>query len=272
MHLVPSISVIVLARNVAAEITPTLKIARLFADEVIVVDTGSTDETLAIAKKYAHKVYQTTGLDFARWRNEGAKVATSDWLFYLDSDERVTPALASEIKKAIAIPEYQSYLISRYEVFLGKHLTHWGDPWVLRLIQKDALIKWQGKLHEQPQIKGKIGRLKNQLVHLTHKNFEEKVTNTLQWSDLEADLLLAANHPKMAGWRFFRIILTEFWYRAVRQRLWLDGTEGAMEIIYQMFSRFLTYARLWEKQRQPSLKETYAKIDKQVLSAWQKNQ
>ncbi len=69
----------------------------------------------------------------------------------------------------------------------------------------------------------------------------------------------------MKGWRFFRVILTEFWNRFVKQGLWKDGTEGSIEVIYQMFSVFLTYVRFWEKQRKPSLKQTYAQIDKDVL-------
>jgi len=78
-------------------------------------------------------------------------------------------------------------------------------------------------------------------------------------------MLFKANHPPMKGWRFFRIILTEFWQRAIKQGLWHDGTEGTIEIIYQMFSRFLTYERLWEMQRHPSLKKTYQEIDKKIL-------
>lgn len=269
-----SLSVIILAKNVAEEIVPTIKEAKEFADEIIVVDTGSTDDgaTLKAVKPFANKIYQTTGHDFAKWRNHGARLASSDWLFYLDSDERVTPALAEEIKKAINTSNFSAYQISRFEIFLGKHLSHWGDPWVLRLIKKDKLDKWVGKLHEQPKINGPIGKLKNQLVHLSHKNLDEKLGNTINWSRLESEMLLAAKHPQMVGWRFVRIILTEFNYRFFKQRLFLDGTEGMIEIIYQMFSRFLTYVRLWEAQRKPNLKETYQKIDQQILDQWkQKN-
>jgi hypothetical protein len=133
------------------------------------------------------------------------------------------------------------------------------------LIKKTALKKWRGKLHEQPEIIGEIGQLKQQLIHLSHKNIDEKVSGTLKWSKLEAEMLFKANHPPMKGWRFFRIILTEFWHRFVKQGLWRDGTEGYIEVIYQMFSRFLTYERLWELQRQPSLKKTYQDIDKKII-------
>mgnify|MGYP001594427404 CR=1 FL=1 len=265
-----TLSVIIIAGDVADEILPTLKGAKEFADEIIVVYNGSSGDgtTLKAVKPYATKIYQTNGHDFSKWRNQGAQLATSDWLFYLDSDERVTPALAEEIKKVINTSEFSAYEISRFEIFLGKHLSHWGDPWVLRLIKKDKLDKWVGKLHEQPKISGPIGKLKNQMVHLSHKNIDEKVANTLNWSKLEADMLLEAKHPQMVGWRFIRIILTEFSYRFFKQKLFMDGTEGMIEVIYQMFSRFITYVRLWEAQRKPSLKESYQKIDQQILDQW----
>ena len=113
-----------------------------------------------------------------------------------------------------------------------------------------------------------MGHLKNQMVHLSHKNIDEKLTNTLVWSRYEAQMLLEVKHPRMVWWRFLRIMFSEFWSRAVKQGLWKDGTEGWIEIIYQVFSRFITYERLWEAQRKPSLKEIYEDIDKQILKEW----
>ena len=261
------LSIIILAKNVAEEIVPAL-ISSQFADEIIVVDTGSTDDTLKVCRNYNAKIIQSPGTSFSKWRNDGAKEAKGDWLLYLDSDERIPLKLAEEIKKEIENPEHQAYTISRYEIFLGKHLNHWGDPRVLRLMERTSLQKWQGKLHEQPKITGTIGNLKNQMIHLSHKNIDEKLPNTLVWSRSEAELLLKNNHPPMAGWRFIRIMLTEFWDRCIKQGLWKDGTEGWIEIIYQMFSKFVTYERLWEMQRQPSLKKTYHLIDEDVVNEW----
>lgn len=264
------LSIIILARNVADEIIPALKTSQ-FADEIIVVDTGSTDGTLDVCRKFGVKIVHTTGDSFAKWRNDGAKAAKGDWLLYLDSDERIPVKLAREIQSTIESSEHSSYTISRYEILLGKHLDHWPDPRVLRLMKKVALKRWEGKLHEQPMLNGTTGKLKQQMVHLSHKNIDEKLPNTLVWSKTEAKMLLVAEHPPMAGWRFIRIMFTEFWGRAVKQRLWRDGTEGWIEIIYQMFSKFITYERLWEMQRKPSLKETYETIDQQLLEEW-KNQ
>lgn len=265
------ISVIIMGQNVADEIIPAYKTSQ-FADEIIYVDTftGSTDNSLTLAKKYAHKIVRSETYNFSTWRNDGAKAATGEWLLFLDSDERITPKLAKEIVSSIKNSNFVAYTISRYEVFLGKHLNHWPDPRVLRLIKKFALKSWQGKLHEQPTIDGPIGELKEQLVHLSHKNIDEKLAGTIKWSRLEAEMLLKADHPPMKGWRFARIMLTEFWDRFVKQRLFLDGTEGWIEVIYQMFSKFITYERLWELQRQPSLKQTYENIDKKIIDDLEK--
>ncbi len=265
------LSVIILGQNVETEIIPAFRTSQ-FADEIIFVDTstGSTDKTLSLARKYAHKIVRSESYNFANWRNDGAKAATGEWLLYLDSDERITPRLAQEIITTINHPDFVAYTISRYEVFLGKHLNHWPDPRVLRLMKRLSLKGWQGKLHEQPSIEGRVGELKQQLVHLSHKNIDEKLIGTIRWSRLEAEMLMKSGHPPMKGWRFARIMLTEFWDRFVKQRLFLDGTEGWIEVIYQMFSRFMTYERLWEMQRKPSLKETYENIDKKILEDQEK--
>ena len=264
----PTLSVIIITGSKAHEILPTLKIAKKFADEIILVDTGATDNTVKLAKPYYTKLVKTSGTDFSAWRNLGAKYAHGDWLLYLDTDERVPKALAGEILATIKEPIHDAYTIPRHEILLGKHLKHWPHPRVLRLIKKASLKRWRGKLHEQPELIGTVGDLKNFMLHLTHKNLDENINKTLEWSRLEAQMLYNSNHPPMKGWRFWRILLTEFYQRFFKQGLRKDGVEGNLEVLYQMFSRFITYARLWELQRQPSLEKSYKNIDQKILDEW----
>ena len=91
--------------------------------------------------------------------------------------------------------------------------------------------------------------LKNPLTHLKHDNLEEMVEKTNKWSEVEAKLLFNSGHPKMSWWRFWRIMFTELMYRLVSLRGFMDGTTGIIYAIYQMWSKFLTYAKLWEMQR-----------------------
>lgn len=267
MNKVKGLSVIILTKNSEDEVTTALKTAR-FAEEIVVVDTGSEDKTLDIVRKYADVVVGSDGNDFSKWRNLGAKKASGDWLLYLDSDERIPLKLANEISEILLSGDKDAYLLTRYEIMLGKHLKHWGDSQVLRLIKKNALVKWQGKLHEQPIIEGNIGQLKHKLIHLTHKNIDEKTTSTFNWSRMEANLMLAANHPKMTWWRFYRIIFTEFIHRAFVKGLVWDGDVGHIESIYQSFSRFMSYVRLWELQQSPSLRDVYQQVDKKIMEEW----
>jgi len=263
------LSAIVITKNEQDVIETALK-TLAFADEIIVADSGSTDNTVKIAKKYATKIVKTTGNSFSQWRNQALKAAKGDWILYLDADERIPPKLAREIIATINEPIHDAYTIPRYEVLLGKHLNHWSDPRVLRLIKRSSMSKWKGILHEQPEIKGTIGKLKEQMIHLTHRDLTSMIAKTSKWSIKEASMLKKAGHPKMVGWRFFRILFTELFQRLIKQGLWKDGTEGVLEAIFQSFSRFFSYARLWEMQREPSLIKTYKHIDKKILEEWAK--
>jgi hypothetical protein len=187
---------------------------------------------------------------FADWRNLGAKKARSNWLLYVDADEEVTPALKKMILQVIGSNEFSAYAIPRKNIFLG-HEMHWGGwspDFVVRLIKKDKLKGWSGELHEQPEIEGTICHLKEPLIHVSHRNLTEMVEKTNKWSEIEVKLLYDSGHPKMNIFRFFSAGFREAWYRGVVKLGFLDGTVGVIEIIYQTFSRLITYSKLWELQ------------------------
>lgn len=245
------ISAIILAGNAEDLIKDCLE-SLSWVNEILVIDTGSTDETMDIAKKFKARVFTTSKGSFSDWRNFGAKKAKGDWFFYVDVDERVTPLLRKEIQSLIT--NHQSldvaYAIPRKNILLGHEMKHggWWPDYVLRLMKKKALRRWRGELHEQPEIEGSVGKLKNPLTHITHRNLSEMVEKTNKWSEIEARLLFESEHPKMAWWRFFSVAAREFWHRAIKKKGFLDGPVGIIEIIYQMYSRIITYAKLWEMQ------------------------
>lgn len=189
---------------------------------------------------------------FADWRNYGAKKAKGEWLFYVDSDEQVTDNLRQEIELKIKNLKFKikAYAIPRKNILLGRRMRFggWWPDYVLRLIKKEALIRWEGELHEQPKIRGKIGKLKQPLIHISHRSLEEMVAKTNEWSEIEARLLFEANHPKMNVFRFFSAGAREFFNRGIKKLGFLDGTIGIIEVIYQTYSRMITYAKLWEMQ------------------------
>lgn len=246
------VSAIILTKNCENLIEECLESIK-WIDEIVVVDDHSTDTTVDIVKKHKDVTVVEGEGDFSRKRNLGAKNANGEWLFYIDADERVTPLLKKEIEKTIEKKDakYSAYAIPRRNILLG-HEMHYGGWWpdyVLRLIKKEKLVTWEGKLHEQPKIRGKVGKLKNPLTHITHRSLSEMVAKTNEWSNIEARLLYKSGHPKMAWWRFISVAFREFWYRGVKKMGFLDGTVGVIEIIYQMYSRMITYAKLWELQK-----------------------
>jgi glycosyltransferase involved in cell wall biosynthesis len=244
------LSVIIPAYNEENMIEDCLK-SVAWANEIILVDNGSEDATASIAKRYGARVINCPRgeIDYSKPRNLGAKAATNEWLFY---HERTTPAVKAEIEKAMLDSRYSGYSFPRKNILLG-HPMRFGGWWpdrVLRLIKKADLKKWQGKLHEQPEIDGKIRNLKSPLTHITHRDLSSMIAKTNSWSNLEAELLYKAHHPKMAWWRFVSVAFREFWYRGIIKLGFLDGTVGVIEIIYQMFSRMITYSKLWEMQKE----------------------
>ncbi|HJY98707.1 MAG TPA: glycosyltransferase family 2 protein [Patescibacteria group bacterium] len=187
---------------------------------------------------------------FADWRNEGAKRAKGDWLLYVDSDETITPELKKAILKVTNSSEFAAYAIPRRNFIFGKEFKHggtWPDYWI-RLIKKDKLIRWEGDLHEQPKVKGAIFHLKEPVIHNKHKDLSGMVEKTNKWSEIEARLMFEAGHPEMNVIRFASVAAREFWKRMITQTAFLDGTEGIIYAIYQVFSRLISYSKLWEMQ------------------------
>ncbi|MFZ5932587.1 MAG: glycosyltransferase family 2 protein [Patescibacteria group bacterium] len=244
------ISAIVLTKNSEELIKDCLESLK-WANEIILVDDSSKDQTIEIAKSRGAKVFTFSG-DFSKKRNFGAKKAQGEWLLYVDADERVTPFLRKEIQAIVStpLPVYSGYAIRRRNIFLGREM-HWGGWWpdyVVRLMKKDSLLGWEGELHEQPKVEGEIGKLREALTHTSHRSLTEMVDKTNEWSEIEAKLLYKAHHPKMTWWRFLSAGWREFSERGIKKLGFLDGTVGVIEIIYQSFSRMITYAKLWEMQ------------------------
>ncbi len=248
------ISAIIIARNEEKHIEDCLNSLK-FSDELIVVDNGSTDKTSLISKRLGAKVFEYKKMasegHFAEMRNFAVSKAKEDWILFVDADESVPLELQNEIMEKIREENSLSaYAIPRRNILLG-HPMRWGGWWpdyVLRLIKKDKLKEYKGELHEQPEITGEIGKLENPFIHTTHESLTEMVEKTNKWSEIEAKLMFDAKHPPMNVWRFFTAVFREFWYRAVLKLGFLDGPIGIIEIMYQCFSRFVSYAKLYEMQ------------------------
>lgn len=241
------LSAIIIAKNAENLIVDCIESVN-FADEVIVIDNNSTDRTVEVAKRMKAKVINEKTDDFAKQRNKGLKEAKGEWVFYIDTDERVTPELARNILEIIEQSTTSAYRVTRQNFYLGNH------PWpkqehLERLFRKKDLKEWYGKLHESPRVEGAVGDVEGLLLHYTHRDLTSMLQKTIQWSQVEAQLRFDAHHPSMTWWRFFRVIATGFYDSYIKQEGYKAGAVGLIEGIYQAFSMFITYARLWELQQ-----------------------
>lgn len=240
------ISAIIIAKNESERIASCID-ALTWTDEIIVVDSGSTDGTPEIARRKGARVITLESSDFSRIRTEGVKHAANRWLLYIDADEEMTDALRKEILNIVlSDDQLGGYVIPRKNYYLS-------HPWpymdgMVRLIDTNALVRWEGVVHEHAVVRGKIGTLRSYLIHNTHRNLAEMIRKTNVWSETEARLRFRQHHPKMTWWRFFRVICTGFFDSYFRQGGWRAGTVGLIESMYQGFSMFITYAKLWEMQ------------------------
>ena len=189
---------------------------------------------------------------FAEWRNEGVKRAKGDWILYVDSDEEMSDKLREETIIVMENHKYNAYAIPRRNFIFGKEFKHSGEwpDYQKRLFLKSKFKGFTGELHEEPNFEGEIGHLKNTLIHHKNISISEMVEKTNKWSGIEAKLMFDAGHPPMNIFRFASAGFREFWKRMIIQVAFLDGVEGIIYALYQVYSRLISYSKLWELQLQ----------------------
>lgn len=244
------ISGVVITKNAEGLIADCLDLLS-FCDEIVVIDNKSEDRTPEIAKRMKAQVYTFETNDFSELRNFGLKKANGEWILYVDSDERVTPSLREAIIKSTNNPinKYVGFRMQRKNFYFGNHEWPYIEH-LERLFKKDKLEGWYGKLHESPRVKGEIGELDGYLLHYTRRSLSSMLEKTIEWSKIEAEFRYKSGHPKMTWWRFPRVMLTAFLEFYVRQGGFRVGVVGLIESMYQSYSIFITYARLWEMQQE----------------------
>ncbi len=267
-----TISAVVLTYNEELMIANCLETLK-WCDEIIVVDSGSKDMTIGLAERAGAQVIKVKTGSFAERRNVALRYVTSDWIVYIDADERVTPQLAKEIQNLMKQPDSVAGKLKRNNIHYGKWMEHggWHNDWVERVFRKSAFNKWTGEVHETPHVEGPVVALKEPLVHLTHRNMVDGLKKTIEWTGIEAQLLFDGGHPQVTVKTLVRKSVMEFIRRAFFKKGRKDGIEGWIEAMTQAMNKFIVYERLWELQRKPSLNETYQKIDETVLEQWDKH-
>jgi len=260
-----SLSAIIATKN-EQQFLPNCLRSVSFADEIVIIDSGSTDKTLEIAHKHGAKIYKHEWKGFAPAHNFGAQKSRGDWLLYLDADERISSKLSQEIQSVLKNPQADAYQINRLNYIMGQPLHHGGwypDP-ATRLIKKSALKLWVGDLHEYPEITGTTSHLSADLYHLTHRSLTWMMYKSISYTQLYAGLLYENHHPPVKVKNFLGAMTREFYYRAIKTSGWRDGFVGWLEIIYQTFNAFLIQVYLWQLQQHQTMDQQYHHLDQEL--------
>lgn len=246
----PRVTVTIITRNEAAHIGAAIDSAS-WADEIIVVDCGSTDETVALAAAKGVRVESRTWTGWIDQKNFAASLAANDWIFSLDADERITPPLADEIKARLREdPPEAAYKVPRISFHLGRWIrtTDFYPDYQTRLYDRRA-ARWSGLyVHESVTVTGSVGRLSQELQHYSYDDLSDHLDRINAYSTLAARQMYERGRRARA----FDLLLqapAAFLRNYILRRGVLDGSVGLVLSIVNAYSVFLKFAKLWELQR-----------------------
>jgi glycosyltransferase involved in cell wall biosynthesis len=245
------LSVVTIALNEERNIEECLESVR-WADERIVVDSGSTDRTVELARAKGATVMQVQWRGYGATKNDALEHATGDWILWLDADERVTPELAAEIREKLAEnnPGIAGYSVARRAYFLGKCIRHsgWYPSRVTRVFRRNAGRFTETQVHEQLVLDGALATLHHDLLHFTDPDLQHYFQKFNSYTSL------AAQDMATAGRRFslYDVIVRPpflFLKMFILRRGFLDGVHGFVLAFVSMTYVFVKYAKLWERQK-----------------------
>jgi glycosyltransferase involved in cell wall biosynthesis len=252
-----TLSVCIITFNEEANIVRTLQSVKGIADEVIVVDSGSTDSTVALAQANGAKVFIEPWKGFAPQKNSALAKASCDWILSLDADEEVSAELAASIAgvlKSPTPPAFTGYTINRRNLYFGKWIKRCGyypDP-KLRLIQRGAAEFELRAVHEDMKMAAPKGRLKGDLIHHAYPTLESFIDHANRYSSLGAGMVVT---QKKVGFSFINIVLrpmVRFIYSYFFRLGFLDGREGLLVLMNHAAYVSWKYAKAWEMSKKAS--------------------
>lgn len=245
-----TLGVVIITKNEEKNIARCLESVK-WADEIIVVDSGSTDKTLEIAQSYGAKTIERHWPGDGPQKHFGISQLTTNWGLVLDADEEVTIELAHSIKTTLKTPQYSFYKMHRRSFFLGKIIHHgdWGKDWIVRLFDCKKHQWTPDIVHAKLDVsKKQAGILKGKLIHhsqdsvtssLKKMNDYSDGTSTILWQKGKKTSLLKASFHK--NWTFLRGFIMRLGF--------LDGKRGYLIAKLSAYGSYFKYVKLWEKQQ-----------------------
>jgi glycosyltransferase involved in cell wall biosynthesis len=244
-----SLSAVLIAHNAETVLPPCLESLR-FADEIVVVDSGSTDATLDIARRFNAKITHQDWLGYGRQKQFAVAQAAHDWVLCVDTDERVSEQLRESIRRELQAPRFHAYEMPRRNRFLGRWLKHGeGYPdWSLRLFDRRHANWSDDAIHEKVVADGPVGRLDGDLLHESEQGLTDYLAKQERYTTLQAEALHARGKRASVA----RMLLSpplrfiKFYFLRLG---FLDGVPGLMHILIGCRNSFTKYAKLRELNR-----------------------
>ncbi len=245
----PRLSVYLMVKNEARDLPACLASVKSFADEIIVVDDQSTDETVAIARSFGAQVFERKMEGYGTQKQFALEKCHGDWVLSIDADERVTPSLAQEIQAILSASQpFSGFEIPRHMFFLEKRLRFGGvgRDYVLRFFQRAKGRYEPREIHERVELSGPCGKLKGALDHYSYASLDEYLQKIPAYTALSAQERWAkgkrfsAWHHLRPGWEIFQ--------RIILRGAWLDGQAGLMYAALSAHAAWLRSVKLWEME------------------------
>jgi glycosyltransferase involved in cell wall biosynthesis len=251
------LSVVVITLNEEANLPRCLESVR-WVDEIVLVDSSSTDSTLDIAREYGAVVHRPEWRGFGPAKREGVAKATGEWILSIDADEEVSPQLADEIKNALENSgDTSGFFIPRRTQFLGRWIYHCGwypDP-VLRLFRKTDGDFDEEPVHEKVVVRGRTGRLKQDLLHYSYPTLESYFDKFNRYTSMASER--AFKEGRTAGtWDIVARPFACFVKHYFIKRGFLDGLEGLIISVLSSCYVLTKYAKLRDLARRGAAKTT----------------
>jgi glycosyltransferase involved in cell wall biosynthesis len=247
------LSVTIITLNEEANIRRTLESVQ-WADEIIVLDSGSSDRTVSICREFTGSVFHQDWLGFGKQKNAAIDKATGDWVLSLDADEPVETDLAAEIRTIMASTDpNDGYRIPRKTFFLGKWIRHggWYPDYNLRLFRKGKGRFEERTVHEAIRVEGSLGRTRNAILHYAYPCLESYLSTINKYSSLAVDVMAEKGISRFqSSWinMLVRPLFT-FLLKYVFRFGFLDGKHGLVLNMYHSYYVFAKYAKAWEHTR-----------------------
>ncbi len=248
------LSVVLITFNEEDRLEETLKSCLFIADEIVVVDSFSTDNTVAIAEKFKAKILKHRFLDFGTQKNIALNLASFPWVLNLDADERVSEQLQQEILKLKQLPDNEidvdGFLIKRKSKYLGRWITHsgWYPDRKLRLFKKEKSA-WSGRIHERLHLDGTTKKLDGDILHFTYRHITDHITRLNKYSQLQSQDIVAKGKKCL----YLRVLLLPS-ITFIRFYIWklgfLDGLPGFVIALISSWSTAMKYLKAIEIKRE----------------------